>query len=338
MESDASILLKDAEPSPAHCVSQFDTGGSWVGRHSCPEPVIEGVHKLKELFLSEVHWSRSESLESAVEAIRRNNNVALKGAIQEATMLHTEGDIQGLNMRLRKKLDLFANVCHIKTIPGIKTRHGKDLDFVIIREQTEGEYSALEHELVPGVIECLKISTRPKIERIAKFAFDYATKHGRKKVTAVHKANIMKLGDGLFLRICNEVAKFTRASTNPNSLTDGDAEPLWKHHAITWQLDLSEGAGVVPAESVGSDYVIFEPGSRHSFQAAFGRQIANPTAMILCFANMLKHLHLDIYGRRCIDGKSVLDVIKEGKVRTQDLGGYAKTMEFADAVITKFKI
>ncbi|CAJ0583780.1 unnamed protein product, partial [Mesorhabditis spiculigera] len=349
---------------------------------AAPEPVIEGVHKLKvttipgdgvgpeliyvvqdivkntgipiefeELFLSEVHWSRSESLESAVEAIRRNNNVALKGAIQEATMLHTEGDIQGLNMRLRKKLDLFANVCHIKTIPGIKTRHGKDLDFVIIREQTEGEYSALEHELVPGVIECLKISTRPKIERIAKFAFDYATKHGRKKVTAVHKANIMKLGDGLFLRICNEVAKLYPRIEFESMIIDNTcmqlvSKPeqfdvmvmpnLYGNIIDNLAAGLVGGAGVVPAESVGSDYVIFEPGSRHSFQAAFGRQIANPTAMILCFANMLKHLHLDIYGDALT--KSVLDVIKEGKVRTQDLGGYAKTMEFADAVITKFKI
>ncbi|RCN34099.1 hypothetical protein ANCCAN_20049, partial [Ancylostoma caninum] len=139
----------------------------------------------EEIFLSEVHYTRSASIENAVKSIARNNNVALKGAIQESAVLHTEGELSGLNMRLRRALDLFANVVHIKSLDGIKTRHGKKLDFVIVREQTEGEYSSLEHELVPGVIECLKISTREKCERIAKFAFDYATKHRRNKVSGL---------------------------------------------------------------------------------------------------------------------------------------------------------
>ena len=98
---------------------------------------------------------------------------------------------------------------HVKSLPGIQVRH-KNIDMVVIREQTEGEYSALEHESVPGVVECLKIMTREKCQRIAKFAFDYATKNNRKKVTAVHKANIMKLGDGLFLKCCDEVSKSKR--------------------------------------------------------------------------------------------------------------------------------
>ena len=128
-------------------------------------------------------------------------------------------------MKLRRKLDLYANVVHVKSMPGVKCRHN-NVDMIIIRESTEGEYSALEHESVKvntiikeitsifqfifynffqGVVECLKIITAEKSRRIAKFAFDYATKHGRSKVTAVHKANIMKLGDGLFLRCCEEV-------------------------------------------------------------------------------------------------------------------------------------
>ncbi|KAI1724396.1 isocitrate/isopropylmalate dehydrogenase domain-containing protein [Ditylenchus destructor] len=157
--------------------------------------------EFEEVFLSEVHYTRSASIDDVIESISRNNRVALKGVIQEGW----KGESHGLNMQLRRRLDLFANVVHIKSLQGIKTRHKKDLDFIIVREQTEGEYSSLEHELVPGVIECLKIMTRPKCERIAKFAFDYATKHNRKKVTCVHKANIMKLGDGLFLNICIEV-------------------------------------------------------------------------------------------------------------------------------------
>lgn len=107
-------------------------------------------------------------------------------------------------MKLRTELDLYANVVHVRSLPGVATRH-KNIDCVVIREQTEGEYSALEHESVPGVVECLKIITEQKSLRIAKFAFDYATKNNRKKVTAVHKANIMKLGDGLFLRSCEKV-------------------------------------------------------------------------------------------------------------------------------------
>lgn len=108
-------------------------------------------------------------------------------------------------MKIRTELDLYANVVHVRSLPGLEKRH-KNVDCVIIREQTEGEYSALEHECVPGVVECLKIITRNKSKRIAKFAFDYATKNNRKKVTCVHKANIMKLGDGMFLKSCEDVS------------------------------------------------------------------------------------------------------------------------------------
>lgn len=111
-------------------------------------------------------------------------------------------------MKLRTDLDLYANVVHVRSLPGVKSRH-HDIDCVIIREQTEGEYSALEHESIPGVVECLKIITAKKSARIAKFAFDYATKNQRKKVTCVHKANIMKLGDGLFLKSCEEVGSLS---------------------------------------------------------------------------------------------------------------------------------
>ncbi|CAI4231010.1 unnamed protein product [Auanema sp. JU1783] len=307
--------------------------------------------EFEEVFLSEVHYSRSASIENAKEAIARNNNVALKGAIEESAMIHTEGELQGLNMRLRRELDLFANVVQIKALDGIKTRHGKPLDFVIVREQTEGEYSSLEHELVPGVIECLKISTRPKCERIAKYAFDYATKYGRKKVTAVHKANIMKLGDGLFLRTCQEVAKrypkiqfdsmivdntCMQMVSNPEQFDVLVMPNLYGNIIDNLAAGLVGGAGVVTGQSVGSDFVIFEPGCRHSFQQAFGRNIANPTAMILCTANMLDHLHLTDHGNAL--RKAVENVIREKRVRTRDLGGYNTTIEFADAVIQKYNI
>lgn len=143
-------------------------------------------------------------MEDVVKSINKNK-VCLKGILASPDFSRT-GELQTMNMKLRNELDLYANMVHVQSFPGIKTRH-QNLDIVVIREQTEGEYSALEHEAVPGVIECLKVITAKKSMRIAKFAFDYAIKHNRKRVTAVHKANIMKLGDGLFLRSCEQMAK-----------------------------------------------------------------------------------------------------------------------------------
>lgn len=154
-------------------------------------------------FFSEVNPVLSAPLRDVSGSIARNK-VCLKGVLATPDYSHT-GELETLNMKLRNTLDLYANVVHVKSLPGIKTRH-QNIDCVIIREQTEGEYSALEHFTTNGVVECLKIVTEQKSNRIAKFAFDYATKNGRKKVTAVHKANIMKLGDGLFLRCCERVS------------------------------------------------------------------------------------------------------------------------------------
>lgn len=144
----------------------------------------------------------SASIDDVTASIRKNK-LCIKGILATPDFSHT-GELQTLNMKLRTELDLFANVVHVRSLPGVRNRH-KNIDCVIIREQTEGEYSALEHEAIPGVVECLKIITRTKSLRIAKFAFDYATKNGRKKVTCVHKANIMKLGDGMFLNSCEQV-------------------------------------------------------------------------------------------------------------------------------------
>lgn len=161
-------------------------------------------------FFSEVNPILSASLEDVAGSIARNR-VCLKGILSTPDYSHT-GELQTLNMKLREALDLYANVVHVKSFPGIKSRH-QNVDCTIIREQTEGEYSALEHEGVPGVVECLKIITEAKSKRIAKFAFDYATSNNRKKVTCVHKANIMKLGDGLFLKCCEEVSIQTNITT-----------------------------------------------------------------------------------------------------------------------------
>nr|CAD7203261.1 unnamed protein product [Timema douglasi] len=224
-------------------------------------------------FFSEVNPTLSAPLEDVAGSIARNG-ICLKGILSTPDYSHT-GELQTLNMKLRNELDLYANVVHVKSLPGIKCRH-QNVDAIIIREQTEGEYSALEHECVPGVVECLKIVTRQKSKRIAKFAFDYATKNNRKKVTAVHKANIMKLGDGLFLKSCQE-------------------------------------------------------GARHTFSEAVGKNVANPTAMLLCGAKMLNHVNLQYYGDMIRN--AINRVLKAGKVKTKDLGGQSTTNEFTYAVI-----
>ncbi|VDK69436.1 unnamed protein product [Litomosoides sigmodontis] len=306
--------------------------------------------EFEEVFLSEVQHSRSVSLEDAIKTIKKNNNVALKGAIKEAEAAN-DPDREDINRSLKKGLDLFASVSNIKSLDGIKTRHRKSLDFIIIREQTEGEYSSLEHELVPGVVECLKISTEEKSYRIAKFAFDYATKFGRHKVTAVHKANIMKLGDGLFLRICEAVSKLypnikfesmiidnccMQLVSKPEQFDVMVMPNLYGNIVGNLGAGLVGGAGVVAGRSIGSDAVIFEPGARHAYEQALGKQIANPTAMILCCADLLQHLRLQKYGAALRLAAEA--VIAEGKIKTRDLGGSSSTLEFADAVIQKYSL
>lgn len=278
-----------------------------------------------------------------LESFKRNG-VGLKGII---TTPHTfkGNELQTLNMKMRRELDLYANVVLIKSLPGFHARHN-NLDFVIIREQTEGEYSALEHESVKGVIESLKIVTKAKSERIAKFAFDYATRHGRKKVTAVHKANIMKLGDGLFLKCCEEVSKFypkikfetmiidnccMQLVSKPHQFDVMVMPNLYGNIVDNLAAGLVGGAGVVPGESYSDNVAIFEQGARHAFAEAGGKGIANPTAVLLTGCNMLRHIHLDFHAKTVED--AVLKVIKTGKVRTKDMGGYASTMDFTHAVI-----
>lgn len=169
------------------------------------------------LHFSEVSPRYSSTLEEVTASIQKNR-ICLKGILASPNT-SPSGELQNYNMKLRTALDLFANVVHVRSFPGIKTRHN-DIDCVIIREQTEGEFSALEHETVPGVVESLKITTAKKSARIAKFAFDYATKNRRKKVTCVHKANILKLGDGLFLKSCEKVSKLYPRIKFENMIVD----------------------------------------------------------------------------------------------------------------------
>ncbi|XP_017769543.1 PREDICTED: isocitrate dehydrogenase [NAD] subunit beta, mitochondrial isoform X2 [Nicrophorus vespilloides] len=298
-------------------------------------------------FFSEVNPTLSAPLNDVVASISRNR-VCLKGILASPDASYS-GELQTLNMKLRTSLDLYANVVHVKSLPGVKTRH-ENIDCVIIREQTEGEYSALEHESVTGVVECLKIVTAKKSERIAKFAFDYATKNNRKKVTAVHKANIMKLGDGLFLRSCEEIAKLypkiefekmivdnctMQMVSKPQQFDVMVMPNLYGNIVDNIGSGLVGGAGVVSGASYSADTVVFEPGARHTFSEAVGKNVANPTAMLLCSAKLLNHINLGAYGSMIRN--SVDQVLKDAKVRTKDIGGQASTQEFTRAIIANLK-
>jgi len=325
--------------------------GDGVGPELC-QHVKEVVRQsgapieFEEFWFSEVNPMNSASVEQ-VRASLAETKVGLKGIIAVPA---TAPLPDSANMRLRKEIDLFANVVRVTSLPGLKTRHG-NLDFVVIREQTEGEYSALEHQSVPGVVESLKITTRAKSERIAKFAFDYAVRHGRKKVTAVHKANIMKLGDGQFLECCKNIAQDYPALKFEAMIIDNCCMQLVQN---PYQFDvmvmpnlygnivdnvaagLVGGAGVVPGESFSSQIAVFEPGARHAFAGAVGKDAANPTAMLLATANLLRHMCLHRYAD--IITKAVHNVIKSGRVRTRDLGGYASSSEFTHAIIQSMEV
>ncbi|KAF5292432.1 hypothetical protein FQA39_LY13979 [Lamprigera yunnana] len=294
-------------------------------------------------FLSEVNPALSVPLDQVAGSINKNR-VCLKGILATPDYSNT-GEAQTLNMKLRHALDLYANVVHVKSLPGVAMRHA-NIDCVIIREQTEGEYSALEHETIKGVVECLKIVTATKSERIAKFAFDYATKHKRKKVTAVHKANIMKLGDGLFLRSCEKMAKLypkiefdkmivdnctMQMVSKPQQFDVMVAPNLYGNIIDNLGSGLVGGAGMVAGASYSSKCVVFEPGARHTFAEAVGKNLANPTAMFLCSANMLHHVNLPLYSEMIKN--AVNKVLRDGKVRTKDVGGQSSTKDFTFAVI-----
>ncbi|KAL5471374.1 hypothetical protein EMCRGX_G029485 [Ephydatia muelleri] len=288
-----------------------------------------------------VSKGNKKTLERAVNSLQRNG-VGIKGVIR--TQLD-DVDSLSLNMLLRTELDLFANVVRCRSIPGVKTRHD-DVDIVIIRENTEGEYSRLEHEIVPGVVESLKIVTRARSNMIAKFAFDYATTHHRKRVTAIHKANIMKMSDGLFLRQCEQVASLypdiefksmiidnccMQLISNPRQFDVMVMPNLYGNILSNIGAGLVGGPGLCPGKNVGIGCIVFEQGARHAAISKAFQNKANPTAMLLTSVDLLRHLGLTHHAQSI--EAAVYKTISLSKIRTEDLGGTASTSQFVQAVI-----
>src|ERR1700751_1557911 len=277
--------------------------------------------------------------QGAIDSVRRNR-VALKGPTGTAIA----GGAPSVNVALRKTLDLSANLRPVKNLPGVNSRF-ENVDLVLVRENTEDLYSGLEHEVVPGVVESLKIITERASTRIARFAFEYARKSGRKKIHAIHKANIMKLSDGLFLKSVRAVAERYKDIEYKELIVDNACmqmvlDPqqfdmlllpnLYGDVMSDLAAGLVGGLGVVPSGNIGDECAMFEAVHGTAPDIA-GKDLANPTALLLSAIMMLRHLGESAAADRA--EAALQKVYKEGKHVTRDIGGKASTQEFTDAVI-----
>ncbi|KAK8320427.1 hypothetical protein V6Z11_A12G036700 [Gossypium hirsutum] len=354
------------------------------------EQVMEAMHAPVYFEKYQVHGDMKQIPQEVIDSIRKNK-VCLKGGLRTPK----GGEVSSLNLHLRRELDLYASLVDCCNLPGLPTRH-ENVDIVVIRENTEGEYKGLEHEVVPGVVESLKVITKFCSERIAKYAFEYAYLNNRKKVTAVHKANIMKLADGLFLESCREVAAryptinfpdhtsigvflsnaddgkrltrwpayVTASAQNylPNPALDNihrtfssnvrfirSANPfcceqfdvmitpnLYGNLVANTAAGIAGGTGVMPGGNVGAEHAVFEQGASAGNvgkKKMVEQKTANPLALLLSSAMMLRHLQFPAFANRLEE--AVKNVILEGKYRTKDLGGDSTTQQVVDAVIAK---
>jgi isocitrate dehydrogenase (NAD+) len=277
--------------------------------------------------------------DEVMDSIRRTK-VALKGPITT----QVGGGFQSVNVQLRQKLELYANLRPSRSLPNVPSRF-ENVDIVVVRENTEDLYSGLEHVVVPGVVESIKIITERASTRIARFAFEYALRHGRKRITAVHKANIMKLSDGLFLECFRKVASNYPEIKADDKIVDNMCMQL-VIRPEEWDVLLLEnlygdivsdlcaglvgGLGVVPGANIGLDAAVFEAVHGSAPDIA-GKNLANPLALIRSAILMLRHLGKDDVADRL--RVAIRDVVVRQNIKTGDLGGEATTTGFADAII-----
>jgi isocitrate dehydrogenase (NAD+) len=297
----------------------------------------------------ETYYAGAQALEKFGETLPKElldsilrNKVALKGPI---TTPVGKG-FTSVNVGLRKTLDLYANLRPVRALPNVPCRY-PELDLIVVRENTESLYAGLEHVVVPGVVESLKIITEKASTRIARFAFEHARRESRKKVTAVHKANIMKLSDGLFLDCFRRVSVDYPDIEADDKIVDNACmqlvmrpeqfdvmllENLYGDIVSDLCAGLVGGLGLVPGANIGEKGAVFEAVHGSAPDIA-GQGIANPTALLQSGILMLRY----IGEREAADRieKAMLTVFEEGKIRTRDIGGTAKTAEFADAIIQK---
>ena len=312
--------------------------------------VTEAVVRIFKVAQVDIEWERhdagvtafkrfGQSLPGALLDSIRRNRVALKGPV---TTPIAEG-FTSVNVGLRKALDLYANLRPVRNVTGVQSRFS-DVNLVIVRENTEDLYAGLEHQIVPGVVESLKIITEKASTRISQFAFDHARRVGRKRVTAIHKANIMKLSDGLFLESTRKVARDYTDITYDERIVDAACMQLVMrpekfdvlllpnlYGDIVSDLcaGLVGGLGVVPGANLGVDAAVFEAVHGSAPDIA-DKNLANPTALLLSALMLLDHIGRPKDGIRI---RAALDrVLGASEIRTRDLGGTATTTEFTDAI------
>ncbi len=285
-----------------------------------------------------------EYIPKELDASIQRTRVGLKGPVTTPI----GGGFASINVELRKRFELYANFRPIRNLPHIPTRY-PDVDLIIVRENTEGLYSGIEHEVVPGVVESLKIITEKASTRIARFAFDYARKHGRKKIHAIHKANIMKLSDGLFLRCSRNVSKSYPEITYGEHIVDNTCMQLvmnpYQYDILVMEnfygdilSDLCAGfvggLGLVPGANFGDACAIFEAVHGSAPDIA-GKNLANPTALVRSALLMLRHIGENDAALKVRHGLE--RVYRSRDKLTRDVGGKAGTSEFADAVIEEMQ-
>lgn len=251
---------------------------------------------------------------------------------------------RSLNVTLRKKLKLYANVRPCRSIEGVHTPY-TNVNLVTMRENTEGEYSGLEHQVVPGVVENLKIISQTACENINRYAFEYARKYGRKRIVACHKAGVMKMGDGLFIKIAEQIAKeypeieyseeqidtvCMKLAKDPTQFDVMVMPNLYGDIVSDLCAGLIGGLGLTASGNIGKDCEVYEAVHGTAPDIA-GKNLANPTALLLSSTMMLKNMGLESYGNKIEN--AVFKVMKEGKYLTGDLGGKAKTTEYTQAII-----
>ena len=305
----------------------------------------------------DIRWRRAELNEAIIQEAGKTlpqylldslneTRVGLKGPVSTPVA----GGFQSVNVALRKALDLFANVRPVKTLPGIKTRfQDVSIDMVIFRENTEDLYSGLEHEIVRDVVTSLKVITRTASERIARYAFSYARENSRRQVIAIHKANIMKLADGLFVRCCREVAKQYPEIQYKELIVDNASMQLvmrpetfdilllpnlYGDIVSDLAAGLVGGLGIVPGANMGETHAVFEAVHGSAPDIA-GQGKANPTALMLSAVMMLIHIGETAAATKL--QSAVESVYREGKFLTSDVGGAASTEDFTEAVMRAVK-
>ncbi|XP_077539277.1 isocitrate dehydrogenase [NAD] subunit gamma, mitochondrial-like [Haemaphysalis longicornis] len=342
------------EAQPQHLTAKAKYGGRFMVTMLPGDGIGPELMKhVREVFryggvpvdFEEVHLDSNqddlEDVDEAITAIKRNG-VALKGNIETR---HNSPNYKSRNVELRLRLKLFVNVIHCKSQEGVPTRHN-NIDIVLIRQNTEGEYSCAEHESVPGVVESLKLITREKSEEIARYAFEFARQNGRKKITAVHKANIMKLSDGLFLKCCAETAKdypeiefdnmiidncSMQLVSNPSQFDVLLLPNLYGNILTNIACGLVGGPGITSGRNYGHDYAVFETGTRNTGKSIAGKNIANPLAMLNASVDLLDHLGLK--NDATIIRNAIDKTLNVDKVHTPDLGGQATTRDVVNNII-----